>query len=342
MRAALGTTVVVLSLFTLGASGSNHERSDIASARSSAERPTAACIKVEPTDQVWVPGGKFQFGTDGAHAEEGPARPATVNGFWIDRHEVTNAQFARFVADTHYVTVAERNPDPRDYPGIAPEKLVPGSAVFTPPADGMVNTVDPSGWWTFVQGANWRHPNGPGSSIAEMDHLPVVDVAYDDALAYAQWAGRDLPTEAEWDFAARGGHQPTLGDDKPTADVGPDGRYRGNTWQGLFPLVNERKDGYKGLAPVGCFPPNGYGLYDMIGNAWEWTSSYYHPSHRDAAPGSFDDPRQPGVPVRVIKGGSFLCARNFCWRYRPTSRQAQDAGFTTGHIGFRTVARERG
>lgn len=296
-----------------------------------ADPPANPCPPPE-TDQVWIPGGTFRFGSDGAYPEEAPAHDVTVAGFWMDRHEVTNARFARFVEETGYVTVAERKPDPADYPDIDPEKLVPGSAVFSQASDGT------SGWG-FVAGAYWRQPGGPGTSIEGKEHLPVVHVAYEDARAYADWAGRDLPSEAEWEFAARGGRLPTPGDDGPSADVGPDGQYLGNTWQGLFPTVNEAKDGYAELAPVGCFPQNGFGLHDMTGNAWEWTSSWYRPGHRHEADEGYDDPRQPGVPVRVIKGGSYLCAQNFCWRYRATARQAQDAGFSSGHLGFRTVSR---
>lgn len=297
-----------------------------------------ACRGSEP-QQAWIPGGTFVFGTDGAYPEEAPPREETVEGFWMDRFEVTNRRFACFVAQTGYVTVAERAPDPGDYPGIPPDELVPGSAVFS--GTNEPGTATPG--WAFVPGANWRRPFGPDSSLEGLDHLPVVHVAYEDALAYARWAGRDLPTEIEWEYAARGGHAPTPDDDRATADIRPDGRYRGNTWQGLFPAVDEGKDGYVGLAPAGEFPPNGYGLYDMLGNAWEWTSSYYRPDHRQAIEGPpHHDPRQPGVPVRVIKGGSYLCARNFCWRYRPTARHPQDVAFSTGHLGIRTVLREKG
>lgn len=338
-------TLSVVSVVILAAAAAAYWRGGSAEKPSGATSGDArvACPTAKVVDQVWIPGGTFQFGTDHAYPEEAPSREMSVEGFWMDRHEVTNAEFARFVEETGHVTVAERSPDPKDYPDIPPENLVPGSAVFSQPAampnGTMADQMDLGHWWAFVSDANWRQPNGPGSSIEGMDHLPVVHVAYPDALAYARWAGRDLPSEVEWEFAARGGHVPTAEDDTPTADVGPDGRYRGNTWQGHFPVMNEGKDGFVGLAPVGCFPANGYGLHDMTGNVWEWTTSYYRPNHREAAPDSFDDPRQPGIPVRVIKGGSYLCARNFCWRYRPAARQAQDVGFSTGHIGFRTLSR---
>lgn len=281
------------------------------------------------TPLVFVPGGTFAMGTDDGLPEEGPARRVTVDGFWIDVHEVTNAAFARFVAATGHVTVAERVPDYSGYPGVPPEKIVPGSAVFVPPAD-LSRGLDLLSWWRFVPGANWRHPEGPGSTIEGRENFPVVHIAYEDALAYARWAGRELPTEEQWEYAARGGLEGKTyawGD-----DLYPGGKQMANTWQGLFPVQNSADDGYVGLAPVGCFLPNGYGLYDMIGNVWEWTSTVYAPAN----PGSwvFEHSREP---FRIIKGGSFLCAPNYCMRYRPAASQAGESGLGTSHIGFRTV-----
>lgn len=302
----------------------------------------SSCIDTSGKDSVWIPGGTFQLGTNTAYPEEAPARVAKVGGFWMDRHEVTNKQFARFVAATGYVTVAERAPNPRDYPDIPVHQLVPGSAVFSPPRSrtesASIDLTDSAQWWAFVPGASWNKPSGPGSSIRGTDALPVVHVAYEDALAYAKWVGRDLPTELEWEFAAKGNRGSAAASD--SSDRLLDGHYRGNTWQGRFPTSDVAEDGFEGLAPVGCFPPNGFGLYDMLGNVWEWTSSHYRPNHRELQPATSEDPRQPGIPVRVIKGGSYLCASDFCLRYRPTARQAQDIHFSSGHIGFRTVLRE--
>ena len=297
----------------------------------------AACLNTSVSAMA-IPAGTFTMGAAGRYQEEGPPVEKTVKGFDIDAHEVTNAQFRAFVEDTGYVTVAERVPDPADYPAIPVDKLVAGSAVFVPPTDRSQG-FNPLSWWRFVPGANWRHPQGPESDIKGKDHLPVVHVAYEDALAYAAWAGRALPTEAQWEYAARGGLEGKAyawGDKRA-----PDGKMMANSWQGIFPVQNTEEDGFRGVAPVGCFPPNGYGLYDMIGNVWEWTRSPYRPTHVSPARVTEEgyDPRQPGVPVRTIKGGSFLCASNYCMRYRPAARHAQETGLGTDHIGFRTVSR---
>lgn len=269
-------------------------------------------------DELWVPGGKVRIGTDKAYADEGPAHEVTLRGFWIDRHEVTNRQFATFVKATGYVTRAERNG---------------GSVVFQPPGPGAA-PVHPSAWWAYVRGADWRHPEGPASDIAERGQFPVVHIAYEDALAYARWAGRALPSEEQFEHAARAGTAESL-DQPEAADA--------NTWQGRFPVVNDRKDGHAALAPAGCFKANAHRLNDMIGNAWEWTRSWYLPGHGtvvlgQGAPGnpSFD-PAQPDARVRVIKGGSFLCAPNYCARYRPEARHAQDENTGASHLGFRTI-----
>lgn len=282
-------------------------------------RRAYACYREALGPSVAIKSGHYLMGSAQHYPAEGPVLEVDVDAFEIDRHEVTNAQFRSFVEATGYVTSAERAVDL----GFK----VNGSAVF---ADGA---------WAFVPGANWRHPDGSGSSIEGQDREPVVQVSFEDARAYAAWADRRLPTEAQWEYAARGGlaHAEFAWGDEYT----PGGEYLANTWQGPFPVVNKVADGYAGRAPVGCFPPNGYGLYDMIGNVWEWTADPYYPSHHHAAAEGDRgvDSRQPGVPVGVIKGGSFLCSPNFCRRYRPAARFPQDTQLGTNHLGFRTVAR---
>ncbi|WP_033923161.1 formylglycine-generating enzyme family protein [Sphingomonas sp. 37zxx] len=276
-----------------------------------AQSPADGCATQPDAQMRWIAGGRFAMGEDARYPEEGPLRSTEVAGFWIDPHEVTNAQFAAFVRATGYRTLAERAPPVlADAP---PEMRVPGSAVF-----GVPSEADPR-WWRWMVGAQWRHPSGPGESIAGHDRDPVVQIAYDDALAYARWAGKDLPTEAQWEYAARGGEAVV------PEPVGRDGAPAANYYQGVFPVRNLATDGYVGRAPVGCFPANRYGLYDMIGNVWEWT--------RNAADASGD--------LRVIKGGSYLCAANYCARYRPAARQFQERGLGTDHIGFRLVDNRR-
>ncbi|WP_418291969.1 formylglycine-generating enzyme family protein [Methylobacterium durans] len=301
---------------------------------------------------VRLPGGVFGMGSDQHYPEEAPVHRVEVDGFWIDRTPVTNAEFRVFVRATGYVTMAERRPDPKDYPGALPHMLQPGSLVFKPPK-GPVDLRDWSAWWRFKFGVHWRRPNGPGSSIAGLDEHPVVHVAYADAAAFAAWAGKDLPTEAEWEYAARGGLDGAAyawGD-----ELTPGGRHMANTWQGAFPHENRAEDGYERTSPVTAFPPNGYGLHDMIGNVWEWTSDFFAPRHPGEAPkaccvpqnprgGREDesyDPAQPAIriPRRVVKGGSHLCAPNYCRRYRPAARHPHPVDTSTSHIGFRCVKR---
>jgi formylglycine-generating enzyme len=302
---------------------------------------------------VQIPGATFLMGSDRHYPEEAPAHKVTVGGFWIDAGPVTNREFGRFVRKTGYVTVAERAPDPADYPGARPELLVPFSSVFVAPAQ-RVSLNDAYEWWKPVRGADWRHPVGPGSSVRSMPDHPVVHVAWADVLAYARWAGKQIPTEAEWELAARGGldgAEFAWGD-----ELNPDGRWMANTWQGEFPLRNTRDDGYERTSPVGAFPANGYGLYDMIGNVWEWTSDWYTAGHAADVPaccaggrsgdGSVNsreqsiDRRDPTrIPRKVMKGGSHLCAPNYCRRYRPAARLAQPVDTSTSHLGFRCVVR---
>jgi len=296
-------------------------------AASAAPQPTTNHCRTPDRSQVRIPGGTFLMGSTQFHEEEGPVHPATVAPFWIDRYDVTNAEFAKFVAATGYLTDAERAPDPKDYPEVPAKKLTAGAAVFTPPKDSQPPKEDLD-WWHFEPHADWRRPYGAKSSIVGHDNDPVIQVSYRDALAYAHWAGRELPTEEEYEYAARGGLSGKTyawGD-----ELRPHGQWMANVWQGRFPSKNTAQDGYTGIAPVGCFPPNGYGLYDMVGNVWKWTSSLY--SHEESGHTA------ASRVVRTIKGGSFLCSVDYCQRFRPAARQPQESGFSSNHLGFRTVS----
>ena len=302
---------------------------------------------------VWIPGGTFLMGSDDFYPEEAPAHRVTVTGFFMDVTTVTNAQFARFVCATGYITVAERPLDPRMYPGAEPEQLQPGGLVFIKPRH-RVNLGNSRNWWRYVHGASWRNPEGPGSSIDGRPEHPVVQVSYEDALAYAQWAGKELPTEAEWEYACRGGLHAAAyawGD-----ELTPEGTHMANTWQGEFPWQNLVSDGFEATAPARSFPPNRYGLFEMTGNVWEWTTDWYRAQHkkphahegcctrvnpRGPSVEHSYDPGMPKVPIprKVLKGGSFLCAPNYCRRYRPAARYPQMIDTATCHIGFRCVIR---
>src|SRR5262245_10476871 len=298
-----------------------------------------------PDGMVWIPGGEFAMGSE-VFPDAQPVHRVAVDGFWMDTTEVTNAEFDRFARATGYVTVAERVPRAEDYPGAPPENLVAGSVVFSPPPT-EVPLDDHYRWWTYTRGANWRHPEGPGTAIeGRMDH-PVVHVAGEDVLAYAQWADKRLPTEAEWEFAARGGL-----DGKPYVwgdDFKPDGKYMANTFQGHFPDKNTADDGWVKTSPVKAFPANGYGLYGMAGNVWEWVTDWYRPdyyarlaasgevTHNPKGPSDSFDPSQPGVAKRVQKGGSFLCTDQYCSRYMPGGRGKGEPDTGTNHTGFRCV-----
>jgi formylglycine-generating enzyme required for sulfatase activity len=309
-----------------------------------------------PDGMVWIPGGEFSMGAAEpvdpqdavamqATRDSRPVHRVSVDGFWMDRTEVTNDQFAAFVEATGYVTVAERTPRPEDFPGAPRELLVAGSLVFSPP-DHAVPLDDERQWWTYEKGANWRQPLGPGSTIAGKGTYPVVHVAYEDAEAYAKWAGRRLPTEAEWEFAARGG---LSGRRYPWGDeFSPGGRHMTNRHHGHFPDHDAGTDGFAGIAPVGQFPPNGYGLVDVAGNVWEWVSDWYRadsyaalPSNQvtrnPSGPSSSFDPDEPGVAKRVHRGGSFLCTDQYCSRYMVGTRGKGEVGTGTNHLGFRMV-----
>ncbi|NIJ43237.1 formylglycine-generating enzyme required for sulfatase activity [Parvibaculum indicum] len=283
---------------------------------------------------VFVPAGEYRMGGM-VYPEEGPSISVAVPGFWMDRTEVTNDEFAEFVAATGYVTRAERGADPRMHPDLPLDMRAPGAVVFIMPNDvnGLGNL---SQWWQFVPGANWRHPGGPDTDKEGRGAFPVMNLAYEDALAYAEWKGRELPTEAQWEWAARAADPETHPDEHPSRQP-----VEANTWQGIFPVINKADDGFVGLAPVGCYKPNALGLYDMIGNAWEWTSSPYASRHDHTPADDFDGGGARGdtAPVAryVIKGGSYLCAPNYCMRYRAAARQPQEIDLPTSHLGFRTV-----
>ncbi len=294
-----------------------------------------------PKGMVWIPGGTFLMGSE--EPEDSDARPVhsvTLDGFFMDRTEVTNRQFAQFVKETGYVTVAEQPLDPAEFPGAPLDKLVPGSLVFTPPV-GRVSFDNPYVWWSYVNGANWRHPQGPESNLDGKDDFPVVQVCWEDAAAYAKWAGKRLPTEAEWEFASRGG---LVGKRYMWGDT-QDGESANlmNNWQGQFPAENAKSDGFARTAPVASYPPNRYGLYDMAGNVWEWCADWYLPAYKAGAaknpqgPESSYDPNEPNVVKRIQRGGSFLCSELYCRSYRPGARGKGDPRSATEHLGFRCV-----
>jgi sulfatase modifying factor 1 len=307
---------------------------------SSGAAPAAA-----PEGMVWIPGGEFSMGCEDAEMRDSrPFHRVAIDGYWMDRTEVTNEEFARFVKATGYVTVAERQLDPKDFPGVPPQNLVPGSAVFVPP-DGAISLNNHYQWWRYIAGANWRHPEGPESDLKGKEKHPVVHIVYADAEAYAKWAGKRLPTEAEFEFAARGGldrKRFVWGD-----EFKPGGKFQANTFQGHFPGNNTGADGFAATAPVGTFTPNGFGLVDMAGNVWEWTSDWYRSDYYQTlaatqqvtrnpqGPADSYDPAEPAVKKRVHKGGSFLCTDEYCTRYMPGARGKGEPDIGASNLGFR-------
>lgn len=293
------------------------------------------CLPLNEANQtINIAGGEFKFGDNRYYPDEGPVKNVRVGDFNIDKTEVTNSQFQKFVDATGYITAAEKGLSAEDFPNIPPEFRVPGSMVFVAPKSDEISS--PATWWQFVPGANWKNPEGPSSSIKDKGAHPVVQIIHSDARAYADWAGRRLPTEVEWEYASRGGLDGasySWGEESPNA-----GKSKGNTWQGRFPYQNINEDGFIGSSPVGCYAANGFGLYDMTGNVWEWTDTPYSPDRkRDYGKDGYD-PQQPGIKVKTLKGGSFLCSDNYCQRFRPAARQAQDITLASSHIGFRTAS----
>jgi formylglycine-generating enzyme required for sulfatase activity len=313
-----------------------------------------------PEGMVWIPGGEFSMGCEDprslphggpdAMSDARPIHRVYVDGFWMDRTEVTNREFAAFVVATNYLTVAERTPKAEDFPGASQENLVAGSFVFSPPAQAVPLNAHYQ-WWTYIQGANWRHPTGPDSTIDGRDDYPVVQIAFADAEAYAKWAGKRLPTEAEWELAARGGKSGLF---FPWGnELHPDGKWMANIWQGTFPIKDTADDGFAGIAPTSQFPANGYGLHDMSGNVWEWCSDWYRPDYyvelksqgivarNPPGPSSPYDPAEPTERKRVHRGGSFLCTDQYCTRYMIGTRGKGEASTASNHVGFRCVAIEK-
>jgi formylglycine-generating enzyme required for sulfatase activity len=295
-----------------------------------------------PSKMVWIPSGSFQMGTqDPSFPDARPLHKVSLKGFWMDEHEVTNAEFEKFVKATHYITVAERELNPADFPGIPLENLLPGSGVFSPP-NQKVSLDNALQWWQYIPGANWRHPDGPASGVNGQQNNPVVHVCYEDILAYTKWVGKRLPTEAEWEYAAQGG--------KSTQkyywgnELRPDGKWMANIYQGDFPVKNTGEDGFTGLASVKSFPANGYGLYDMDGNVWEWCNDFYQPDYyrqssvnNPQGPIDSYDPDEPNAVKRVQRGGSFLCSDQYCIRYKPGSRGKGEVSSGSNNLGFRCV-----
>ncbi len=330
---ALSTFVGAAAVLLLGVPGHLAASEETSDSRQAPEKTK---------EMVLIPGGTFWMGSDTGPADTRPEHQVEIDAFWMDQYEVTNEQFARFVQSTGFITTAERTPTAHDLPGVPAEQLLAGSLVFTPPRTNDPSLDQPLSWWQFVAGANWRHPNGPDSKIEDRAKHPVVHVSWDDAIAYCKWAGKRLPTEAEWEYAARGGldrKEYVWGDEQQ-----PLGRHAANIWQGRFPHENTKEDGFVATAPVGSFPANGYGLYDVAGNVWEWCADWYRPdyyAHSSAAnplgPDSSYDPDEPGARKRVERGGSYLCTDVYCGSFRPVRRMKTSPDTSLCHTGFRCV-----
>jgi formylglycine-generating enzyme len=292
-------------------------------------------------EMVWVPAGSFWMGSEGGHPDELPVHQVSVDGFWMDKTEVTNEQFEEFVRETRYVTIAEKKPDPKDFPGVPAENLVAGAVVFSPPP-GDVPLENHFVWWKYMPGANWRHPEGPDSNLKGREKHPVVHACWYDAVAYSRWAGKRLPTEAEWEYASRGGldRQPYSWGQEQV----PQGQWHANIWQGRFPNENTMGDRFRGTAPIAQFPANGYGLFDIAGNVWEWCEDWYRPDYyakslprNPRGPDDSFDPNEPGTPKKIMRGGSFLCSDLYCTGYRPSARMKSSPDTGLSHTGFRCV-----
>ena len=325
---------------TSAAAHAHGASADAAAVRINTTPPPGAA----PDGMLWVPGGTFWMGcADCGMPDALPLHLVTVDGFWMDKTPVTNAEFERFVRATNYVTIAERDLDPKDFPGVPKSDLVPGSAVFVPPAQ-VSSLNNPMQWWKYVGGASWQRPEGKGSTNKGRENHPVVHVAWDDAVAYMKWAGKQLPTEAQFEFAARGGLDRNMfawGN-----DLHPQGRQVANIWQGSFPVADSAADGYRGTSPVTAFPANGFGLYDMGGNVWQWCADWYRPDYyatlsgtavNPAGPRDSFDPAEPGMPKRVQRGGSFLCSDQYCTRYLVGSRGKGAVDSGSSNVSFRGV-----
>lgn len=340
-RKVLSFLWVSIELATLFDCQSTNQSSDTQTSTAVADPARAITASLaDTTGMVWIPGGSFLMGAD-EFPDSRPVHPVSVTGFWMDEHEVTNAEFARFVAATGYKTIAEQTPNPADFPDVPAEQLVPGSAVFAPTAR-QVSLDNPLQWWAYVKGADWQHPNGPESTIEGHENEPAIHVSFTDATAYAKWAGKRLPTEAEWEFAARGGKENQTyywGN-----ELKPGGKWIANIYQGHFPDKNTAEDGFAGVAPVKSFAPNPYGLYDMDGNVWEWCQDFYRPDYytklvknNPQGPADSYDPDEPGAVKRVQRGGSFLCSDDYCIRYKAGSRGKGEVSSGSNNLGFRCV-----